>query len=187
MTRVTEQLGSIDILVNNAGMQFVSPLESFPADKWDTIIALNLTAAFHTTKAALPGMRERKWGRIINISSAHGLVASPFKSAYVASKHGLMGLTKVTALEAARDGITCNALCPGFIHTAIVEDQIEAQARATGIAREKIVAEVILSKHATKEFVRTDQVAAFVLMLCSEAGASTTGAAISIDGGWTAA
>jgi len=187
MTRVTERLGPIDILINNAGMQFVSPLESFPADKWDKIIALNLTAAFHTTKAALPGMRDRKWGRIVNISSAHGLVASPFKSAYVASKHGLIGLTKVTALEAARDGITCNALCPGFIHTAIVEDQIEAQARATGIARERIVAEVILSKHATQEFVRTDQVAAFVLMLCSEAGASTTGAAIPIDGGWTAA
>ena len=184
---VTERLGPIDILVNNAGMQFVSPLEAFPDEKWDTLIALNLSAAFHTTKAVLPEMRARKWGRIVNISSAQGLVASPFKAAYVASKHGLIGLTKVTALETARDGITCNALCPGFIHTAIVEGQIEEQARATGTPREKVVEEIILAKHATKEFVRADQVAAYVLLLCSEAGASTTGAAIPIDGGWTAA
>ena len=184
---VTGRLGPIDILVNNAGMQFVSPLETFPDEKWDMLIALNLSAAFHTTKAVLPGMRERKWGRIINISSAQGLVASPFKSAYVASKHGLIGLTKVTALETARDGITCNALCPGFIHTAIVEGQIDEQARATGIPRERVVEDIILAKHATKEFVRADQVAAFVLLLCSEAGASTTGTAIPIDGGWTAA
>lgn len=187
ITHVSEQLGPIDILVNNAGMQFVSPLESFPDEKWDTMIALNLSAAFHTTKAVLPAMRARKWGRIINISSAHGLVASPFKSAYVASKHGLIGLTKVTALETARDGITCNALCPGFIHTAIIEGQIDEQARASGISRERVVEDIILAKHATKEFVRADQVAAFVLLLCSEAGASTTGAAIPIDGGWTAA
>jgi 3-hydroxybutyrate dehydrogenase len=187
VTAVTEQLGPIDILVNNAGMQFVAPLETLPEEKWDTLIALNLSAAFHTTKAVLPGMRQRKWGRIINISSAHGLVASPYKSAYVASKHGLIGLTKVTALETARDGITCNALCPGFIHTAIIDGQIDEQARATGIARDKVVEEIILAKHATKEFVRADQVAAFVLLLCSEAGASTTGAAIPIDGGWTAA
>jgi 3-hydroxybutyrate dehydrogenase len=187
ISRVAEHLGPIDILVNNAGMQFVSPLESFPEEKWDMIIALNLSAAFHPTKAVLPGMRERKWGRIVNISSAHGLVASPFKSAYVAAKHGLIGLTKVTALETARDGITCNALCPGFIHTAIVEGQIDEQARATGIPRDKVVTDIILAKHATKEFVGADQVAAFVLLLCSEAGASTTGAAIPIDGGWTAA
>ena len=187
IVRVTEQLGPIDILVNNAGMQFVSPLETFPDKKWDMLIALNLSAAFHTTKAVLPAMRERKWGRIINISSAQGLVASPFKSAYVASKHGLIGLTKVTALETARDGITCNALCPGFIHTAIVEGQIDEQARATGTPREKVVEEIILAKHATKEFIRADQVAAFVLLLCSDAGASTTGAALPIDGGWTAA
>jgi len=184
--QVAKQLGPIDILVNNAGMQFVSPLETFPDEKWDRLIALNLSAAFHTTKAVLPAMRARKWGRIINISSAHGLVASPFKSAYVASKHGLIGLTKVTALETARDGITCNALCPGFIHTAIIEGQIDEQAAATGIPREKVVEEIILAKHATKEFVRADQVAAFVLLLCSEAGASTTGTAIPIDGGWTA-
>jgi len=187
MAWVTERFGSVDILINNAGMQHVSPLETFPDEKWDRLIALNLSAAFHTTKAVLPAMRARKWGRIINISSAHGLVASPFKSAYVASKHGLIGLTKVTALETARDGITCNALCPGFIHTTIVEGQIDEQARATGIPRDKVVGEIILAKHATKEFVRADQVAAFVLLLCSEAGASTTGAAIPIDGGWTTA
>jgi len=187
IARVTEELGPIDILVNNAGMQFVSPLETFPDEKWDRLIALNLSAAFHTTKAVLPAMRVRKWGRILNISSAHGLVASPFKSAYVASKHGLVGLTKVTALETARDGITCNALCPGFIHTAIIEGQIDEQARTSGIPRERVVEEIILAKHATKEFVKADQVAAFVLLLCSEAGASTTGAAIPIDGGWTSA
>jgi 3-hydroxybutyrate dehydrogenase len=184
---VVDQLGGIDILINNAGTQFVAPLETFPEEKWDLLIALNLSAAFHTTKAVLPCMRERKWGRIVNISSAHGLVASPFKSAYVASKHGLIGLTKVTALETARDGITCNALCPGFIHTAIVDQQIEAQAVAAGISREKVVEDIILAKHATKEFVRADQVAAYVLLLCSDAGSSTTGAAISIDGGWVAA
>jgi 3-hydroxybutyrate dehydrogenase len=186
MTRVTEELGPIDILVNNAGMQFVSPIESFPAEKWDLVIALNLSSAFHTTKAALPEMRRRGWGRIINIASAHGLVASPFKSAYVAAKHGLVGLTKVTALETARDGITCNALCPGFIHTPLVEEQIQQQARATGLPREKVIEEIILAKHPTKQFVGAGQVAAFVLLLCSEAGASTTGAAISIDAGWTA-
>jgi 3-hydroxybutyrate dehydrogenase len=184
---VTDQLGPIDILVNNAGMQFVSPLEDFPGEKWDKIIALNLSAAFHATKAVLPAMRRRRWGRIINISSAHGLVASPFKSAYVASKHGLIGLTKVTALETARDGITCNALCPGFIHTPIVEGQIDEQARATGIPREKVIEEIILAKHATRQFVGADHVAAYAFLLCSDAGASTTGAAISIDGGWTAA
>ncbi len=187
ISETTAHLGPIDILINNAGMQFVSPLESFPAEKWDAILALNLSAAFHTTKLVLPGMRQRRWGRIINISSAHGLVASPFKSAYVAAKHGLIGLTKVTALETARDGITCNALCPGFIHTPIVEGQIDEQARATGIPREKVIEEIILAKHATKEFVRADQVAVFALMLCTEAGSSTTGAAIPIDGGWTAA
>jgi 3-hydroxybutyrate dehydrogenase len=187
VAHATEQLGPVDILINNAGMQFVSPLESFPAEKWDALLALNLSAAFHAIKAVLPGMRERRWGRILNISSAHGLVASPFKSAYVAAKHGLVGLTKVVALETARDGITCNALCPGFIHTPIIEGQIEEQARATGIPREKVVEEIILAKHATKEFVGAHHVAAFAILLCTEAGASTTGAAIPIDGGWTAA
>jgi 3-hydroxybutyrate dehydrogenase len=183
----TEKLGPIDILINNAGMQFVSPLETFPDEKWDAILALNLSAAFHAIKAVLPGMRRGRWGRIVNISSAHGLVASPFKSAYVAAKHGLVGLTKVVALETAREGITCNALCPGFIHTPIVEGQIDEQARATGIPREKVIEEIILAKHATKEFVGANQVADFAILLCTEAGASTTGAAIPIDGGWTAA
>ncbi|HSI85742.1 MAG: 3-hydroxybutyrate dehydrogenase [Candidatus Methylacidiphilales bacterium] len=182
----TEKLGSIDILVNNAGMQCVSPLESFPDAKWDQIIALNLSAPFHTTKAVLSGMRARKWGRIINIASVHGLVASPFKSAYVSAKHGLLGLTKVTALETARDGITCNAICPGYIHTAIVEGQIDEQSRATGIPREKVIEEVILVKHPNKEFIGASQIAAYLMLLCSDAGSTTTGASITIDGGWTA-
>jgi len=186
MAQCAAQFGAIDILVNNAGFQFVSPLEDFPEEKWDGLLAVNLSAAFHTTKAVLPGMRARKWGRIVNIASAHGLVASPFKAAYVASKHGLVGLSKVTALETARDGITCNAICPGFVHTAVVERQIDEQARVTGIPREKVIEEVILAKHPTREFVRIDQVAAFVLFLCSDAGASTTGAALSMDGGWSA-
>jgi 3-hydroxybutyrate dehydrogenase len=186
IARTAERLGPIDILVNNAGMQFVAPIESFPDEKWETIISLNLSAAFYTTKAVLPKMRERKWGRIVNIASAHGLVASPLKSAYVAAKHGLVGLTKVTALETARAGITCNAICPGFIHTAIVEGQIEEQVRLTGNSRQKVIEEVILAKHPTKEFVRADQIAAFVVLLCSEAGASTTGSALPIDAGWTA-
>ena len=186
VTSVAEKLGPIDILVNNAGMQFVSPLESFPAEKWEMVLALNLSAAFYTTKAVLPGMRARKWGRIVNIASAHGLVASPLKAAYVSAKHGLVGLTKVTALETARDGITCNALCPGFIHTAIVDGQIEEQVRTSGKPRQQVIEDVILAKHPTKEFVRADQVAAYVLLLCSDAGASTTGSALSMDAGWTA-
>jgi 3-hydroxybutyrate dehydrogenase len=185
VAQTTNRLGPVDILVNNAGIQFVAPIQDFPDEKWDAVIALNLSAAFHTTKTVLPGMKTRRWGRIINIASAHALVASPFKSAYIAAKHGLVGLTKVTALETAREGITCNALCPGFLHTPLVEGQIDAQARATGIAREKVIEDIILAKHATKEFVGTDHVAAFVLLLCSDAGASTTGAAIPIDGGWT--
>ena len=165
MSDVATRLGPIDILINNAGMQFVSPLETFPDEKWDTILALNLTAAFHTIKASLPAMRSRKWGRIINISSVHGLVASPFKSAYVASKHGLIGLTKVTALETARDGITCNALCPGFIQTPLMDGQIDQQASATGIPREQVLEEIILARHPTKEFIRAEQVAAYVCLL----------------------
>jgi len=187
VAQTAARLGPVDILVNNAGTQFVSPLEDFPPEKWDLIISLNLSAAFHATKAVLPAMKQRRWGRIVNIASAQGLVASPFKAAYVASKHGLVGLTKVTALETAREGITCNAICPGFIHTALVEGQIAEQSRATGIPRERVVEEIILARHATKEFVGADHVAAFVLLLCSDAGASTTGAAIPVDGGWTAA
>ncbi|CAN5617736.1 3-hydroxybutyrate dehydrogenase [soil metagenome] len=180
------RFGTVDILVNNAGVQHVAPIEDFPHDKWDTILALNLTAAFHCTKAVLPGMRQRHWGRIINIASAHGLVASPFKAAYVAAKHGLVGLTKVTALETARDHITCNAICPGYVHTKIVEGQIDEQARVTGLPREKVVEEVILSKHPNKKFVEVGQVAALVDFLCSDAGASMTGTALPMDGGWTA-
>ena len=186
MTQVADRLGPVDILVNNAGIQFVSPLEAFPDEKWDAVIAINLSAAFHTTKAVLPGMKSRRWGRIINIASAHGLVASPFKVAYVAAKHGLIGLTKVTALETAREGITCNAICPGWVQTALVDAQIDAQATTAGVPREKIIEDVILIKHPTKEFVQASQLAAYVLLLCSDAGASTTGAALSIDGGWTA-
>jgi len=186
MATCLEKYGAIDILVNNAGMQFVAPLHEYPTEKWDTILALNLSAAFHTTKAALPAMRERGWGRIINIASAHGLVASPFKSAYVAAKHGLVGLSKVTALETAEDGITCNAICPGFIRTAVVDKQIEEQARVTGIPEHRVIQEVILTKHPNKTFVDVEHVADSVLFLCSPAGASITGSALSIDGGWTA-
>ena len=185
MAAALERFGAIDILVNNAGFQHVAALEEFPEEKWDDLLAVNLSAAFHTTKAALPGMRARRWGRIVNIASAHGLVASPFKSAYVASKHGLVGLTKVTALETARDGITCNAICPGFVHTAVVDRQIEEQARVTGIARDKIIEDVILAKHANRAFVTVEQVASLALFLCSHAGASITGASLSMDGGWT--
>jgi 3-hydroxybutyrate dehydrogenase len=186
MAATLERFAAVDILVNNAGFQHVAPIDEFPEDKWDGLIAVNLSAAFHTTKAALPEMRRRKWGRIVNIASAHGLVGSPFKSAYVASKHGLVGLTRVTALETAREGITCNALCPGFVHTAVVDKQIEEQVRVTGVARDKIIEDVILAKHASRKFVGVEHVAAFVLFLCSEAGASVTGSALVMDGGWTA-
>lgn len=186
MAECFERFGAIDILINNAGQQFVAPLHEFPDEKWNFLIALNLSAAFHTTKAALPKMRERGWGRIINISSAHGLVASPFKSAYVAAKHGLIGLTKVTALETARDGITCNAICPGYVRTAVVEKQIDEQARVTGIPAERVIDEVILVKHPNKAFVEIDHVADTAVFLCTEAGSSITGAALSLDGGWTA-
>lgn len=185
MVDAAAQFGAVDILVNNAGFQVVSPIEDFPEEKWDALLAVNLSAAFHTTKAALPGMRTRKWGRIINIASVHGLVASPYKAAYVASKHGLIGFTKVTALETARDGITCNAICPGFVYTAVVEKQIDEQSKVTGIPRDRVIEEVILAKHPTREFVHIDHVAKFVLFLCSDAGSSTTGAALSMDGGWS--
>ncbi len=178
--------GGVDILVNNAGVQFVSPVEDFPAERWETILALNLSSAFYTTKAALPGMRARGWGRIVNLASAHGLVASPFKSAYVAAKHGLVGFTKTVALETAPAGITCNAICPGYVHTPLVEGQIEEQARVHGIPREEVVRHVLLAKQPTKRFVTVGEIAALALFLCSAAGASVTGAALAIDGGWTA-
>ena len=179
-------LGRIDILVNNAGIQHVAPLSEFPDENWDRIIAINLSAAFHTIKGMFPGMLERRSGRIVNIASTHGLVASPFKAAYVAAKHGLVGLTKVTALEGAESGVTCNAICPGYVNTPLVEKQIEDQAKAHGIAPEDVIREVILAPQPNKDFVSIEQVAALAIFLCSEAGSSMNGAAIAMDGGWTA-
>ena len=179
-------LGSVDILVNNAGIQHVAPVEEFPAEKWDQILAVNLSSAFHGIRAALPGMKEKGWGRIINIASAHGLVASPFKSAYVAAKHGVVGLTKTVALETAGSGITCNAVCPGFVLTPLVETQIQDRAREHGISREDAIKNVILERQPSKEFVKVEEVAALTVFLAGDLAASITGAAYSIDGGWTA-
>jgi len=178
--------GRLDILVNNAGIQHVAPVDEFPIEKWDAIIAINLSSAFHATRAALPGMKKAKWGRIINIASAHGLVASPFKSAYVAAKHGVVGFTKTVALEVAEQGITANSICPGFVMTPLVEKQIDDQARVTGVARENVIRDVILAPQPTKQFVKIEDVAAMALYLASEAAAQVNGAALSIDGGWTA-
>jgi 3-hydroxybutyrate dehydrogenase len=181
-----DRIGPVDILVNNAGIQFVSPIEEFPDAKWDAIIAINLSSAFHAIKAALPDMRARGYGRIINVASAHGLVASPFKSAYVAAKHGIVGLTKTVALEAAEAGITCNAICPGYVWTPLVETQIEDQARAHSIPREKVISDILLAAQPNKRFATVEQIGALAVFLCSEAGASITGAALPVDGGWTA-
>jgi 3-hydroxybutyrate dehydrogenase len=178
--------GSVDILVNNAGIQHVAPIDEFPEDKWSAIQNIILNSSFHATKAALPGMKQRGWGRIINLVSAHGLVASPFKSAYVAAKHGLVGLTKTVALETAETGITCNAICPGYVRTPLVENQIEAQAAAHKLPREQVIREVILAAQPTKRFVEIEEVAALALYLCGDAAKSITGAALPIDGGWTA-
>jgi len=178
--------GRVDILVNNAGIQHVAPVDEFPIEKWDAIIAINLSSAFHATRAALPGMKKAKWGRVINIASAHGLVASPFKSAYVAAKHGIVGFTKSLALEVAEQGITANSICPGYVMTPIVEKQIDDQARVHGIARENVIRDVILAPQPTKQFIRIEDVAALALYLASEAAAQINGAALSIDGGWTA-
>ncbi|HEY4546438.1 MAG TPA: 3-hydroxybutyrate dehydrogenase [Pedomonas sp.] len=182
----TAVFGGIDILVNNAGVQFVSPVDEFPDDKWDLIIALNLSSAFHAIKAALPGMKERGWGRIVNIASAHGLVASPFKSAYVTAKHGIIGLTKTVALECAESGITCTAICPAYVNTPLVAGQIRDQAKVHNMSEEQVVREVILAAQPNKRFVEPDEIAATVLFLCSPAGASITGVPVSLDGGWTA-
>ncbi|WP_340117864.1 3-hydroxybutyrate dehydrogenase [Pelagibius sp. 7325] len=178
--------GKVDILVNNAGIQHVAPLEDFPAEKWDAILAIDLSSAFHTTRGVLAGMKKRRWGRIVNIASAHGLVGSPFKSAYVAAKHGIVGLTKVTALEAAEFEVTCNAICPGYVWTPLVEKQIGEQAVAHSISREKVVQDVILAPQPNKRFVTVEEISALVAYLCSPPAQSITGAALAIDGGWTA-
>jgi 3-hydroxybutyrate dehydrogenase len=180
------ELGRLDILVNNAGIQHVEAVENFPADAWEKIIAINLSSAFYATKAAIPIMKAQGRGRIINVASAHGLVASPFKSAYVAAKHGVIGLTKTVALELARDNITCNAICPGFVETPIVEKQIADQARTRGISKEQVLTDVILAAQPTKRFVTTDELTGLFLYLVSDLGASANGASFSIDGGWTA-
>jgi 3-hydroxybutyrate dehydrogenase len=181
-----KQLGSVDILVNNAGIQHVAPIDEFPLDKWDQVLATNLSSAFHATKAALPHMKERKWGRVINVSSAHGLVASPFKSAYVAAKHGMVGLTKVTALETAQQGITANAICPGYVYTPLVEKQIDDQAKAHGISRDRVIKEVLLVNQPNREFATVEQMGALAVFLSSDAASTITGTAIPVDGGWVA-
>ncbi len=181
-----ETFGGVDILVNNAGVQHVSPVEDFPIDKWNLIIALNLSSAFHTTRLAFPGMKKNKWGRIINIASAHALVASPFKSAYVAAKHGILGFTKTTALEGAQHGIRVNAICPGYVRTPLVENQIADTAKARGISEEEVVRDVLLAAQPTKEFVKVSDVAALTVYLTGEAANQINGAALSIDGGWVA-
>lgn len=186
MAWVRAKLGPIDILVNNAGIQHVAPLEDFPAEKWDAILATNLSATFHTTRLVVAGMKENGWGRIINIASAHALVASPFKSAYVAAKHGVAGLTKVTALETAPYGITCNAICPGYVDTPLVRAQIPQTAEARGLTPEQVIQDVLLAAQPTKQFVTIDQVAGLCTFLCSDTAASITGSLMSIDGGWTA-
>jgi 3-hydroxybutyrate dehydrogenase len=179
--------GSIDVLVNNAGIQFVSKIEEFPPEKWDAIIAINLSSAFHAIRAAVPHMKKQKWGRIINLASAHALVASPFKSAYVAAKHGVLGLTKAVALETAEDGITVNAICPGYVKTPLVEGQIADTAKARNMTEEQVVKEVLLKAQWTKQFVTVEQIAGLAIFLCSDAAANITGAHQAIDGGWTAA
>lgn len=181
-----DQAGGCDILVNNAGIQFVSPVEEFPAERWDSIIAINLSSAFHTTAAALPGMREKGWGRIVNIASAHGLTASPYKSAYVAAKHGIIGLTKTIGLETAGQGITCNAICPGYVLTPIVEKQIPDQMAVHNMSREDVIAKVMLQRQPSGEFATTEQMGGTAVFLCSDAAAQITGTSISVDGGWTA-
>jgi 3-hydroxybutyrate dehydrogenase len=188
MVRTAEKtFGSLDVLVNNAGIQFVSPIEEFPIDKWDQILAINLSAAFHAIRAAVPGMKSRKWGRIISTASAHSLVASPFKAAYVTAKHGLAGLTKTVALELATFGVTCNCISPGYVWTPLVEKQIPDTAKARGMTEEEVKRDVLLAAQPTKEFITVDEIASLAVYLCSDAAKSITGANLSIDGGWTAA
>lgn len=187
MDRCADELGPVDILVNNAGIQHVSPIEDFPPEKWDSIIAINLSSAFHTTRLALPAMKRKKWGRIINTASAHSLVASPNKSAYVAAKHGIAGLTKTVALESARNGITVNCISPGYVWTPLVERQIPDTMKTRGLTREQVMNDVLLAAQPSKRFVTSEEVAALALFLCREEAGSITGANLSMDGGWTAA
>ncbi len=182
----SKQLGVISILVNNAGIQFVAPVDEFPEEKWDAIMAINLSSVFHTTKAAVPGMKQNGWGRIVNISSAHGLTASPYKSAYVAAKHGVVGFTKAVALELAEQNITCNAVCPAYVLTPLVESQIPEQMKVHNMDRETVIREVMLSRQPTKEFSTVEQIGDIVTFLCSDSAAQITGTPISVDGGWTA-
>ena len=186
IAQTKQTFGQLDVVVNNAGIQHVQVIEEFPDEKWDAIIAINLSSAFHTIKHAIGDMKARKWGRIINIASAHGLVASPYKPAYVAAKHGLVGLTKTVALGAAEHGVTCNAICPGYVLTPMVRKQIPDQARARGITEEQVKKDVLLAAQATKEFVTVEQLGALAVFLCSDAAAQITGAALPVDGGWTA-
>jgi 3-hydroxybutyrate dehydrogenase len=180
------EFGALDIVVNNAGIQHVAPVDDFPPAKWDAILAINLSAAFHTVRAALPAMKQRRWGRIVNVASAHALVASPFKSAYVAAKHGIAGFTKAVALEVAEQGITVNAVCPGYVLTPLVEKQIPDTARARGISTDAVVRDVLLAAQPTKKFVTVEEVAALTAFLCSNEAASITGSVLPIEGGWTA-
>ena len=186
MRRLSDEHGGVDVLVNNAGVQHVAPLEEFPAGRWDLIIAVNLSSAFHTTRLALPSMRSKNRGRIVNLASAHGLVASPYKSAYVAAKHGLVGLTKVTALETARTPITCNAVCPGWVETPLVREQIDERAAKSGRSFDEERHDLLAEKHPSAEFVSTGQIGSMIVWLASDAAAEVRGAALSIDGGWTA-
>jgi 3-hydroxybutyrate dehydrogenase len=179
------ELGGVDILVNNAGIQYVAPIEEFPVEKWDAILAINLSGAFHATRLAVPGMKQKNWGRIINIASAHALVASPFKSAYVSAKHGIAGLTKTVALEVAEHGITANAICPGYVMTPLVEKQIPDQAKARGISEEEVVRDVLLAAQPTKRFVTVEELGGLAVFLCSDHARSITGTTLPVDGGWT--
>jgi 3-hydroxybutyrate dehydrogenase len=186
MKRAIAEFGAVDVLVNNAGIQHVAPIDEFPVGKWDAILAINLSAAFHTTRLAVPAMKKKRWGRIVNIASAHALVASPYKSAYVAAKHGLAGLTKTTALEVAESGITANAICPGYVWTPLVEKQIPDTAKARGMTEEQVKRDVLLAAQPTRKFVTIEEVAALAVFLASEAASSITGALLPLDGAWTA-
>ncbi|MGM5021747.1 3-hydroxybutyrate dehydrogenase [Tardiphaga sp. 862_B3_N4_1] len=186
MAQAEQEFGGVDILVNNAGIQYVAPLEEFPVEKWDAIVAINLSSAFHTTRLAIPHMKAKSWGRIVNIASAHALVASSFKSAYVAAKHGIAGLTKTAALEVAEHGITVNAVCPGYVMTPLVEKQIPEQAKARGITEQQVISDVLLAAQPTKRFVTVEELSSVVNFLCTDHARSITGITLPVDGGWTA-